>query len=50
MFKNKKVAIVLPAYNAALTLEKTYAEIPFNLVDEVILVDDNSKDYNVPHS
>ncbi|MBL0047327.1 MAG: glycosyltransferase family 2 protein [Bacteroidetes bacterium] len=47
MFKNKKVAIVLPAYNAALTLEKTYKEIPFNLVDEVILVDDNSKDNTV---
>lgn len=47
MFKNKKVAVVLPAYNAALTLEKTYAEIPFPLVDEVILVDDNSKDNTV---
>ncbi|NJO20343.1 MAG: CHAT domain-containing protein [Spirulinaceae cyanobacterium RM2_2_10] len=34
----------MPAYNAALTLEKTYAEIPFDLVDEVVLVDDASKD------
>lgn len=44
MYKNKKVVVVLPAYNAALTLEKTYREIPFDLVDEVILCDDHSKD------
>lgn len=44
MYKNKKVIVVLPAYNAALTLEKTYQEIPFDLVDEVILCDDASKD------
>jgi glycosyltransferase involved in cell wall biosynthesis len=44
MYKNKKVIVVLPAYNAALTLEKTYNEIPFELVDEVILCDDASKD------
>jgi glycosyltransferase involved in cell wall biosynthesis len=44
MYKGKKVVVVLPAYNAALTLEKTYAEIPFDLVDEVILCDDASKD------
>lgn len=44
MIKGKKIAVVLPAYNAAATLEKTYNEIPFNIVDEVILVDDNSKD------
>jgi len=44
MIKGKKLAIVLPAYNASATLEKTYNEIPFDLVDEVILVDDNSKD------
>lgn len=47
MIKNKKVVIVLPAYNAALTLEKTYNEIPFEIVDEVVLVDDNSKDNTV---
>lgn len=35
---------MLPAYNAALTLEKTYREIPHEIVDEVILVDDNSND------
>lgn len=44
MYNNKKIVVVLPAYNAALTLEKTYKEIPFELVDEVILVDDDSKD------
>lgn len=36
--------MVLPAYNAAATLEKTYREIDFNIVDEVVLVDDASKD------
>ncbi len=44
MIKNKKLVIVLPAYNAALTLKKTYDEIPFDIVDEVILVDDFSND------
>lgn len=44
MYKNKKVVVVLPAYNAAETLEMTYNEIPFDLVDEVILCDDASKD------
>lgn len=44
MFNNKKVIVVLPAYNAALTLEKTYKEIPFDIVDEVVLVDDHSRD------
>ena len=44
MINNKKVVVVLPAYNAALTLEKTYKEIPFDIVDEVVLVDDVSKD------
>jgi len=47
MIKNKKIIIVLPAYNAALTLEKTYNEIPFDIVDEVVLVDDKSKDDTV---
>ncbi len=44
MYNDKKVVVVLPAYNAALTLEKTYNEIPFDLVDEVILCDDASSD------
>src|SRR5210317_397659 len=43
MYKGKKVIAVLPAYNAAATLEKTYKEIP-DLVDEVILCDDASTD------
>ena len=47
MYKNQKVVVVLPAYNAALTLEKTYNEIPFDIVDEVILCDDASKDDTV---
>ncbi len=44
MFNGKKVVVVLPAYNAAKTIEKTYREIPFELVDDVILVDDHSRD------
>ncbi len=44
MIQSKKVVVVLPAYNASKTLEKTYNEIDFNIVDEVILVDDCSKD------
>lgn len=47
MFNNKKVIVVMPAYRAALTLERTYREIPFDLVDEVILVDDASPDNTV---
>ncbi|MCO6499365.1 MAG: glycosyltransferase family 2 protein [Vicingus serpentipes] len=47
MINNKKVVVVLPAYNAALTLKKTYNEIPFDIVDEVVLVDDASKDDTV---
>jgi glycosyltransferase involved in cell wall biosynthesis len=47
MFNNKKVVVVLPAYKAAKTLEKTYREIPFDIVDEVILCDDASPDDTV---
>jgi glycosyltransferase involved in cell wall biosynthesis len=47
MINGKKVVIVLPAYNAAKTLEQTYHEIPFDIVDEVVLVDDKSKDETV---
>ncbi len=47
MVNNKKVVVVLPAYNAEKTLEQTYREIPFDIVDEVILVDDSSKDNTV---
>jgi glycosyltransferase involved in cell wall biosynthesis len=44
MYNNKKVVIVLPAYNAEQTLKQTYDEIPFDIVDDVVLVDDASKD------
>ena len=44
MIGNKKIVVVLPAYNASKTLEQTYSEIPFDVVDEVVLVDDNSLD------
>jgi len=44
MLNGKKIVVVLPAYNAAKTLEITYREIPFDIVDEVILVDDASRD------
>jgi glycosyltransferase involved in cell wall biosynthesis len=47
MINNKKLVIVLPAYKAALTLERTYNEIPFDIVDDVVLVDDNSPDNTV---
>lgn len=47
MLNNKKVVVVLPAYKAALTLERTYNEIPFDIVDDVVLVDDNSPDDTV---
>ncbi len=47
MINRKKVMVVLPAYNAEKTLEMTYADIPFDIVDEVLLVDDNSSDSTV---
>ena len=47
MINNKKLIVVLPAYNAAKTLEQTYNEIPFDIVDDVVLVDDNSTDETV---
>jgi glycosyltransferase involved in cell wall biosynthesis len=47
MIHGKKIVVVLPAYNAAKTLEQTYSEIPFDIVDNVILVDDYSQDETV---
>ncbi len=44
MLLGNKIAVVLPAYNAARTLEQTYREIPLDIVDEVVLVDDRSAD------
>ncbi len=47
MIDGKKIVVVMPAYNASATLTKTFKEIPFNIVDEVILVDDHSPDDTV---
>ena len=47
MINNKKLVVVLPAYNAEKTLEFTYSEIPLDIVDEVILVDDYSTDRTI---
>ncbi|WP_445453230.1 glycosyltransferase family 2 protein [Flavobacterium sp. 25HG05S-40] len=47
MLNNKKIIVVLPAYNAAKTLEKTVSEIPLDLVDEIILTDDYSNDNTI---
>jgi glycosyltransferase involved in cell wall biosynthesis len=47
MIGDKKIVVVLPAYNAAKTLEITYNEIDFSIVDEVILVDDRSRDETI---
>ena len=44
MLNGKKIVVVMPAYNAEKTLEKTYREIPLEIVDDVILVDDASHD------
>jgi glycosyltransferase involved in cell wall biosynthesis len=47
MLDDKKILVVLPAYNAEKTLERTYSEIPLDMVDEVLLVDDYSADDTV---
>jgi glycosyltransferase involved in cell wall biosynthesis len=47
MIAKRRVAVVLPAYNAARTLRQTYAEIPHDVVDDVILTDDASRDDTV---
>lgn len=44
MLNQKRIAVVMPAYNASKTLERTYGEIPRDLIDLVILVDDQSRD------
>ncbi|MGY8766454.1 MAG: glycosyltransferase, partial [Nitrospinaceae bacterium] len=44
MINGKRVTVVMPAYNAEKTLEKTYNEIPHDIVDDIILTDDASKD------
>jgi len=47
MLNGKKVVVVMPAYNASRTLRQTYNEVPFDVVDEVLLVDDASSDETV---
>ncbi|NQT22847.1 MAG: glycosyltransferase family 2 protein [Candidatus Omnitrophica bacterium] len=47
MLHNKKIIVVMPAYNAEKTLERTYREIPTDIVDEVLVVDDHSRDNTV---
>lgn len=47
MLNGKKIVVVMPAYNAEKTLEQTYSEIPFDIVDDVILTDDCSKDQTI---
>ena len=44
MLDGKKVCVVMPAYNAEKTLERTVAEVPRDIVDDIILVDDDSRD------
>jgi glycosyltransferase involved in cell wall biosynthesis len=47
MLNNRRVAVVMPAYNAAATLARTFAELDLDVVDEVVLVDDASTDHTV---
>jgi len=47
MLNGKKVVVVMPAYNASRTLRQTYNEVPLDVVDEVLLVDDASSDETV---
>jgi glycosyltransferase involved in cell wall biosynthesis len=47
VFHGKKIVVVMPAYNAAQTIERTYREIPLDLVDEVLVIDDASADATV---
>ncbi len=47
MINGKKLIVVMPAYNAEKTLEETYNEVPFDIVDEVVIVDDKSTDNTI---
>ena len=47
MLYGKRIAVVLPAYNAARTLERTVADIPRDVVDSILLVDDHSRDETI---
>ena len=50
MINNKKIIVVLPAFNAGKTLEKTLIQIPLEIVDDIILVDDYSSDNTIEDS
>ncbi|WNM19372.1 glycosyltransferase family 2 protein [Flavobacterium capsici] len=47
MINNKKIVVVLPAYNAEKTLQKTFEEIPFEIIDDTIITDDFSNDNTI---
>ena len=47
MINNKKITVIMPAYNAGMTLEETFNNIPKEFVDDIILVDDCSKDNTI---
>ncbi|CAM3821330.1 glycosyltransferase family 2 protein [Polynucleobacter arcticus] len=47
MLNAKRVVVVMPAFNAEKTLRQTYSEIPFDIVDEIILTDDGSSDATI---
>jgi len=47
MIHGKKLVVVMPAYNAEQTLHKTYADIPHDIVDDIILVDDADMEINI---
>jgi len=47
MIANRKICVILPAYNAALTLQRTFDELPHDIVDDIILTDDASSDRTV---
>ena len=47
MINGKKLVVVMPAYNAERTLQRTYEEIPHDVVDDIVLVDDASQDHTV---
>ena len=47
MILNKRICVVMPAYNAEKTLRQTVAEIPFDYIDDIVLVDDASRDNTV---
>src|SRR5262245_39088755 len=47
MLDNKKIAVIMPAYNAEKTLRQTYEDIPHEIVDDIILTDDCSSDETI---